>query len=139
MTICHNKAMPHRPRPARPRPDESQHPAPTERRYRVARYGKSRNFAAYDRENLIAVTLYRKGAEEVTARLTEQDRHIADLESRLAALGQSPVPPSLPSNEPEQAPAWKPPEQLALIAAEDMPTYRTTTPLRRLAHAPPRS
>ena len=53
-------------------------------RYRVDHYGKSRNFAAYEGQTIIAVTLYRKGAVEITKRLEEKDRHIAALESQLA-------------------------------------------------------
>ena len=34
-------------------------------RYRVDHYGKSRNFAAYEGQTIIAVTLYRKGAAEI--------------------------------------------------------------------------
>ena len=60
-------------------------------RYRVDHYGKSRNFAAYEGSTIIAVTLYRKGAAEITARLAEKDRRIAALESQLAAVSQSQV------------------------------------------------
>ena len=103
-------------------------------RYRVDHYGKSRNFAAYEGSTIIAVTLYRKGAAEITARLADKDRTIAALESQLAALSQSQeVFPARPSAEPVTAPTWTPPRQLALIAAEDMPTYRTTSPRRRPA------
>src|SRR6516225_11951469 len=100
-------------------------------RYRVDHYGKSRNFAAYERHTLIAVTLYRKGAAEITARLEEKDRRIAALESQLATISEAQVSPALPSAEPVPAPLWTPPKQLALIAAEDMPTYRITSPRRR--------
>lgn len=43
--------------------------------YRIERYG-SRFFAVYDKDQLIAVTVYRKGAREVVRRLqnTEQPR-----------------------------------------------------------------
>ena len=34
-------------------------------RYHVAHYGKSRNFALYEEKNLLAVTLYKNGAETV--------------------------------------------------------------------------
>jgi hypothetical protein len=103
-------------------------------RYRVDHYGKSRNFAAYEGSTIIAVTLYRKGAAEITKRLADKDRTIAALESQLAALSQSQeVFPAQPSAEPVTAPTWTPPRQLALIAAEDMPTYRTTSPRRRPA------
>src|SRR5262249_1781056 len=132
-------AMPQRPRPARQRHDEPQQPAPPESRYRVEHYGKSRNFAAYDGKNIIAVTLYRKGAEEITARLTEKDRRIAALESQLATVRQqiTTAPPAPPSAEPAPAPAWRPPEQLALIAAEDIRAYRASSPRHQHRHRTP--
>ena len=102
-------------------------------RYRVDHYGKSRNFAAYEGQTIITVTLYRKGAAEITARLEEKDRSIAALERQLATMSQSQVFPALPSAEPVPAPTWIPPRQLDLIAAEDMPTYRITSPRRRPA------
>jgi hypothetical protein len=105
-------------------------------RYRVDHYGKSRNFAAYEGTTIIAVTLYRKGAAEITARLEEKDRSIAALESQLAAaVSQSQVSSAPPSAEPVPAPTWTPPQQLALIAAEGMPAYRITAPRRRPATA----
>jgi hypothetical protein len=102
-------------------------------RYRVDHYGKSRNFAAYEGQTIIAVTLYRKGAAEITARLAEKDRTIAALESQLAPMAESQVFPPPPSAEPQTSPTWTPPRQLDLIAAEDMPAYRTTSPRRRRA------
>jgi hypothetical protein len=115
-------------------PDQPEQTQPQEqRRYRVDHYGKSRNFAAYEGSTIIAVTLYRKGAAEITARLTDKDRTIAALESQLAAMSQSQVFPAQPSAEPVTAPTWTPPRQLDLISAEDMPTYRTTSPRRRPA------
>ena len=126
--------MPQRPRrPARQRHDEPPQPAPPESRYRVEHYGKSRNFAAYEGHTIIAVTLYRKGAAEITKRLAEKDRSIAALESQLATMAESRVFPGPSSAEPVPAPTWTPPRQLALIAAEDMPTYRITSPRRRPA------
>jgi len=104
-------------------------------RYRVEHYGKSRNFAAYEGQTIIAVTLYRKGAVEIKGRLEEKDRIIATLESQLAAVSQSQVSSALPSAEPVTAPTWTPPRQLTLIAAEDMPAYRITLPRRRPATA----
>src|SRR5262245_28573543 len=102
-------------------------------RYRVDHYGKSRNFAAYEGQTIIAVTLYRKGAAEITARLEEKDRRIAALESQLAAVEKSQVFPVPSSAEAMPAPTWTPPRQLALIAKEAMPAYRITSPRRRLA------
>lgn len=130
--------MPRRAKNSEKATDEPPPSAPPESPYRVEHDGKSRNFAAYERENLIAVTLYRKGAQEITARLEERDRRIADLENQLAAVSP-PVSPTLPSAEPPLAPAWSPPQQLGLLAAEDMQAYRTTSPRRSPAHALRRS
>ena len=116
----------HTNQPERAQPQE-QH------QYRVEHYGKSRNFAAYEGHTIIAVTLYRKGAAEIRARLEEKDRRIAALESQLAARSESQVFPVPSSAEPVPAPTWTPPRQLAFIAAKDMPTYRITSPRRRPA------
>ena len=110
-------------------PELAQSQAPP--RYRVDHYGKSRNFVAYEGHTIIAVTLYRKGAAEIIARLAEKDGRIAALESQLATMAESQVFPAPPSGEPVTAPPWTPPSQLAFIAAEDMPTYRITSPQRR--------
>ena len=104
-----------------------------QRRYRVDHYGKSRNFAAYEGQTIIAVTLYRKGAAEITARLAEKDRRIAALENQLATMAESQVYPVPSSAEPVPAPPWTPPKQLAFIAEGDMPAYRITSPRRRPA------
>src|SRR5262245_5746752 len=113
--------------------DQPERTTQPQSRYRVDHYGKSRNFAAYEGTTIIAVTLYRKGAAEITARLEEKDRRIAALESQLATRSASQVFPVPSSAEPVPAPTWTPPRQLALIAAEDMPTYRITSPRRRPA------
>ena len=81
-------------------PELAQPQAP--HRYRVDHYGKSRNFAAYEGQTIIAVTLYRKGAAEIMARLEEKDRCIAALENQLAALSESQVFPVPSSAEPVQ-------------------------------------
>lgn len=42
---------------------------------RVVRYGKSRHWAVYDDKNtLVCICLYKKGAQEVVRRLTAQVR-----------------------------------------------------------------
>jgi len=112
------------PQPERAQPQE-------ESRYRVTRYGKSRNFAAYEGHTIIAVTLYRKGADEIKARLEEKDRRILALESQLATLSQSQLSPVPSTAEGVPAPPWTPPRQLPLIAKEQMATYRITSPRRR--------
>ena len=100
-------------------------------RYRVDHYGKSRNFAAYEGQTIIAVTLYRKGATEITKRLEDKDRSIAALESQLAAMSESQVFPVPSSAEPVPVPPWTPPRQLDLIAAEDMSTGSEYDPNRK--------
>ena len=114
----------HTSQPERAQPQEQS-------RYRVDHYGKSRNFAAYEGQTIIAVTLYRKGAAEIIARLAEKDGRIAALESQRAPMAAFQVCPGPSSADPVPAPPWTPPRQLALIAAEDMPTYRITSPRRR--------
>ena len=114
-----------------PEPAQPQEPP----RYRVDHYGKSRHFAAYEGHTLIAVTLYRKGAAEIMARLEEKDRRIAALESQLTTMAGAQVFPCPSPVEPVPAPTWTPPRQLALIAAEDMPTYRITSPRHRPARS----
>jgi hypothetical protein len=114
------------------RPSERAQPQEPHR-YRVDHYGKSRNFVAYEGQTIIAVTLYRKGAAEIIARLEEKDGRIAALECQLATKSASQVFPSPSSAEPVPAPTWTPPRQLDLIAAEDMPAYRITSPRRRPA------
>ena len=114
-------------------PELAQPQAP--HRYRVDHYGKSRNFAAYEGQTIIAVTLYRKGAAEIIARLAEKDGRIAALESQLATMAEFQVFPGPSSADPVPAPPWTPPRQLALLAAEDMPTYRITSPRRRPARS----
>jgi hypothetical protein len=118
----------HTNQPEREQPQE-QH------RYRVDHYGRRRNFAAYEGQTIIAVTLYRKGPAEIMARLEEKDRRIAALESQLATRSASQVFPGPSSAEPVTAPTWTPPRQLTLIAAEDMPTYRISSPRRRPARS----
>jgi hypothetical protein len=115
-------------------PDQPEQAQP-QSRYHVDHYVKTRNFAAYEEQTLIAVTLYRKGAAEITARLADKDRRIAALESQLATLSESQILPVPSSAEPVPAPPWAPPQQIALIAAEDMPAYRITSPRRRPAPA----
>jgi len=46
----------------------------------------SRFWAVYDGKDLVAVTVYRRGAQEVTDRLEVQERTIAELKRQIAAL-----------------------------------------------------
>ena len=52
---------------------------PASSRYRVARYPDSRFYALYDGDELLAVTVYKKGAEAVRDRLQAQEARIAAL------------------------------------------------------------
>ena len=66
-----------------PQPESIQEAAvpydPASSHYRVARYPYSRFYALYDGEELLAVTVYKKGAEAVRDRLQAQEARIAAL------------------------------------------------------------
>jgi hypothetical protein len=62
-------------------------------RYHVAHYGKSRNFALYEGKNLLAVTLYKKGAETVQHALEARDTIIAEQAARIEQLMVAATPP----------------------------------------------
>ena len=71
------------------------------------------------------MTVYRKGAQAILECLQADARIIADLQRQIAEL------PTLASRFREQATATpRSPEQLPLLAAEDMPAYRVTSPRR---------
>jgi hypothetical protein len=55
-------------------------------RYQVARYGKGRNFALYEDNNLLAVTVYKRGAEAVQRALEARDTVIAEQAARIEQL-----------------------------------------------------
>jgi hypothetical protein len=68
--------------------------APASSHYRVARYPYSRFYALYDGEELLAVTVYKKGAEAVRDRLQAQEASIAQLMQALHGQGErSPATP----------------------------------------------
>ena len=58
--------------------------APDASPYRIEHYSYSRFWAVYECQELVAVTVYRKGAREITARLEARDRTIADLKRQRA-------------------------------------------------------
>ena len=66
-----------------PQPESVQEAAapydPASSHYRVTRYPYSRFYALYDGDELLAVTVYKKGAEAVRDRLQAQEARIADL------------------------------------------------------------
>ena len=55
-------------------------------RYHVSRHGNTRNFALYDKKDLLAVTVYRKGAEAVQRELEARDKVIAKQAARIEQL-----------------------------------------------------
>lgn len=57
-------------------------------RYRIDHYPASRFWAVYEGNDLVAVTVYRKGAQEVTARLDAQERLIAALQRQRVSAPQ---------------------------------------------------
>ena len=64
-------------------------------RYHVAHYGNTRNFALYENNNLLAVTVYKRGAEAVQRALEARDTVIAEQAARieqLMAAARSPGP-----------------------------------------------
>jgi len=62
-------------------------------RYHIEHYGKSRNFALYEGKNLLAVTLYKKGAETVQGELEARDTVIAEQAARIEQLKAAATPP----------------------------------------------
>ena len=67
---------------------------PASSHYRVARYPYSRFYALYDGDELLAVTVYKKGAEAVRDRLQAQEARIAALTRRQRDQSEAnPAPP----------------------------------------------
>ena len=89
-------------------------------RFQVARYG-GRHWALYDHGELVAVTLYKKGAVSVKHRLERQEAIIAEQQRQIETLKT--VTPLF-----RHKVAWRPAEQLPLIAAEALDTYRVMRP-----------
>jgi hypothetical protein len=61
---------------------------PASSHYHVARYPYSRFYALYDGDALLAVTVYKKGAEAVRDRLQAQEARIAQLTQGLHSQGE---------------------------------------------------
>jgi hypothetical protein len=67
---------------------------PASSHYRVARYPYSRFYALYDGEELLAVTVYKKGAEAIRDRLQAQEARIAALTQEQRDQSEAdPAPP----------------------------------------------
>ena len=68
-------------------------------RYHVAHYENSRNFALYEQNNLLAVTVYMRGAEAVQRALEARDAVIAEQAAQIEqfiAAATSPGPAHTP-------------------------------------------
>ena len=61
-------------------------PAAEGERFYLSHYHSSRNFALYDENGLVTVTVYKKGAKAVQQRLEADARTIEDLQRQVAAL-----------------------------------------------------
>jgi hypothetical protein len=98
-------------------------------RYRIARYG-DRSWAAYEGDELIAVTAYKKGALAIVGRLQSLERQLAELRQLLADQAMS-AEQTTPERQQHPSPSsrfqdrmHRPAEQLPLI--EKHPRYRAT-------------
>lgn len=88
-------------------------------RFHIERYHSSRNFALYDGTELVVVTVYLKGAKALKTRLETDARTLADQQRQIDALQA--LTPRFRELATE---TYRPPEQLPLLAAEDIPVYR---------------
>jgi hypothetical protein len=68
-------------------------------RYHVTRYGNTRNYALYEHNGLVAVTVYRKGAEAVQRELEARDTMIAEQAAQIEQLTAA-LPPASESPAP---------------------------------------
>jgi len=80
--------------------------------------------------------MYRKGAEAVTARLEVQERTIAAVPRQLAAAPHATASSLPPLAERVNGPVWRPPQHLALIAAEALKAYHIASPRCRTTPTP---
>lgn len=94
----------------------------------IVRYRRTRYFALYDQakpeDTLVGVMAYKKGAEAVKARLEADAKIIAALQSQLAEAQALTPRFREQAAPPDNGHAWRPPEQLPVLAAEEAPAYR---------------
>jgi hypothetical protein len=58
-------------------------------RYRVGKYGNTRHYALYEGDQLLAVTVYRRGAETIRERLESLEEEIARLTPGVSGRGSA--------------------------------------------------
>jgi hypothetical protein len=106
--------------PAPAQASTSEPPAPPASRYRIERYS-GRSWAAYEDKELIAVTLYKRGAQAIVDRLESLEHQLAELRQRLADQVTPPEPQPAPPRFQERI---RPVEQRQLL--DKHPRYRVT-------------
>lgn len=88
-------------------------------RYRLGHYRKTRYWAVHEDDDLLVVTVYKRGARAVVERLQTLDQQLADQQARLAALaaaGEATLPRAAETVAPDfQRPVTRPVEQLPLF------------------------
>ena len=67
---------------------QAEAPSATDSYYRIERYKNTRHWALYDGEELVTVTVYKRGAESVKQRLEDLEKRLAEL-----ASANDPQPP----------------------------------------------
>jgi hypothetical protein len=85
---------------------------PADSEFRIERYGRTRFWALYEGETLLAVTVYRRGAEKVRERLQTQEVRIAELTQALREAGLETNGPSVRSGAVERLQAERKPDGL---------------------------
>src|SRR5882762_9013069 len=89
-------------------------------RYRLDHYRKTRFWAVHEGDDLLAVTVYKRGARAVVERLQTLDQQLAAQQARLAALasvGETALPRAAETVSPDfQKPVTRPVEQLLLFS-----------------------
>ena len=89
-------------------------------RYRLDHYPKTRYWAVHEGDDLLAVTVYKRGARAVMERLQTLDHQLAEqqaLIARLAPAGETALPRAAEAATPDfQEHVSRPTEQLALFS-----------------------
>jgi hypothetical protein len=97
-------------------------------RYRLGHYRKTRYWAVHEGNDLLVVTVYKRGARAVVERLQTLDQQLAEQQARLAALAsadETTLPRAAETVSPDfQKHVTRPVEQLPLFSPPDRPACR---------------
>jgi hypothetical protein len=97
-------------------------------RYRLDHYRETRYWAVYEGDDLLAVTVYKRGARAVMERLQTLDQQLAEQQARLATLtaaGETALPSAAEAVPPGfQEHVSRPTEQLSLFSFPARPACR---------------